>query len=555
MKLVRIGLSFLFLTFCITSVWSQKARFYYDEDEVRALRYAAWEAGTLFSTAATPYTRADIDIMLDRVAQSAETLSTQAQAALAAMHASFRQERYSLGMGLELGASALASLAWYPRAVFSGDPASSYGWNERPPLLEIPLSLSALGLFELSGSLELREDHNAINFDVSPANLSTLIEDPDYIDYTFPFRALAGFEYGPASASLGRDVLRWGPGVSGTLLVSDEPDFYDFLQYGLTSPVFGYKFLWIGLDYSLDNSTEGFEDPLGPLDVVAWQKNLFVHRYELLFFDRLALGIVEALMVGGVAPDIAYLNPLLILHNRYAWNSDITDLTTASSALGFELRLNPWRYMELYGSFVMNQFQTAYELSAYPSSDAIPNAYGWLGGIDAAIPLRKGWLRAGAEYVYTNPWLYVRENKFNSYFWKRPLTSNVSVDGKTQWASASLGYPYGPDARVLYLHAGWDIPGFIRSELSYEYAERGEQTLFSEYDVGEDAATRKTPSGTAERSSIISAGIEWRVKDGLSVQGGLRWGLVANAQHVEGSSSAYLDFSLGLTLEYPKVAR
>lgn len=540
---------------------AQAARYYPDEAGVRALRYAAWEAGTLFSTTATPYLRADLEAAARRAAAGDHHLSPQAVAALSAFAEPKAAARLALGPGMALDAGLAVGLAAFLRSDYSGSAPSSFGWAERPPLLEIPLGLGVGDALRLEGSLELREDHNAIRLPVDPANWSTWIETPDYIDYTFPFKALMYYEDGPASAALGRDRLRWGPGLGGTMLISDAPDFYDFASFGFSSPVFNYRFLWVSLDNALSSKPDAYPDGLDkevdPLDfesdkVAAWTKNLFIHRYEITFFDRLYLGVVEGLMVGGVPVDLAYLNPLLILHNRYPWKNAVArGYVPASSALGLELRLNPWRYGELYGSFLMNQFQTAYELDTY-AADHVPNAFGWLAGVDLALPFRGGWIVGGAEFSYANPWLYVRENRFNSFYWGRQLSSNVGVAGKSQYAGSSIGLPYGPDSLAFLARLGWDAPGRLRAALSFEYSARGQNRLFeTAYAEGEDAAKLKTPSGVAERRVGAGLSVEWEASPRYGLSGGVRWAAITNYGNQEGARASYLDLSLGLTLRYP----
>ncbi|GAB1455633.1 hypothetical protein MASR2M48_09400 [Spirochaetota bacterium] len=186
-------------------------------------------------------------------------------------------------------------------------------------------------------------------------------------------------------------------------------------------------------------------------------KNLFLHRFEALLGGRVALALVEGLMVGGVEPDLAYANPFLILHNRFAWNA--TSFESAASVLGLELRFNPWRYMELYGSFAMNQLQTSYERERYAGdAEAIPNAYAWLAGGEGAYPFMGGWIRASLEYVFTNPWMYIRENRFTSFTWRRRLTSNVA--GADQLCDSFIGYRYGPDARSVLWRSGLGCPWY-----------------------------------------------------------------------------------------------
>lgn len=539
--------------FCLASAGpaaAQGLRYPYDGDSVRALRYAAWEAGTLFSTAAAPYGRLDLTIVAERAAASAFGLSAQAEAALAGYLVRPPVGRINLGGGVAAEAAAEASFFLNPRVKLRGDEPFSRGWAERPALFEFPLAIYAGDALSLEGALALREDRNALGPLAEQPNNSNWVESVDYLDFTFPFRALAAFESGPVSASLGRDRLRWGPGRGGSLLISEDPDFYEHFQFGLSSPMLGYRFLLVSLDESLSRAPGSYPDGLSSDDldgVPHWGKRLYIHRWELLFFKRLALGVVEGLTLGGVPPDLSYLNPLLILHNRYAWNSQAAaGFIPASSALGLEFRLNPWRYMEFYGSFLMNQLQTGYEKDRYGASD-IPDAYGWLAGVETAIPLSGGWALAGMEYYFANPWLYIRENRFNSYYWGRRLASNVA--GADQLARGSIGHPLGPDARAFSAFVGWDAPGFLRAALEFEAATRGQNALFSAaYREGEAAAALRAPSGETVRS--VSAGLraEWIPVSGARLMAGFHWTSMSGPGL---ASASYLDWSLGLALRYP----
>jgi hypothetical protein len=569
----------------VPALHAQANRFDTDDDAVRSLRYAAWEAGTLFGSTAAPYSRADLDLVRQRIesgrvasrsdrpsaSQSGSRLGgwfngqfsgRLSPEALAALRASAALSANSAGpwrgvdsVGLGASIQADTKLEAYPRLFDDGNVPTPWGWSDRAPLVSIPMELYALDVFYGRAALELREEHNAIERVVDPVNASNWFESLDYIDYTFPFEAFIGAEYGPLSVSFGRDKLRWGPGATGTLVLSDAPDFYDYIDAGATGDWFSYRFARISIDPSL-RSTE--LEALGAGAQFESAKNLFLHRYEFLLFDRIALGLVEGLMVGGIEPDLAYANPFLVLHNRFAWNATFTDglagneFFTAASILGAELRVNPWRYMELYGSFAMNQFQTQYELDRYAgAADAMPNAFAWQAGGEAAYPLLGGWIRAAVEYVYTNPWMYIRENRFNSFTWRRRLASNVV--GSDQLTDAFLGYHYGPDAKVFYAAAGWDAPGKLSFMASLEYAERGEQNLYTPYDEGDDAVGLVTPTGIAELSTILALEASWSPLPGLSLYGSLASSSILNASHSSGAKAVSVDNLIGIAVSFPEV--
>lgn len=536
----------LVLALCIVpGAFGQANRFDYDDDAIRGLRYAAWEAGTIIGSAASPYSRSDLALSLDRSALFTGALSTEARLALervAVMLASGFQLD-SLGFGATIGAT--TTLEAYPRLYGGKEPGTSWAWADRRPILSIPIELGALGALYAKYIVDIQEDHNAIERIVDPANDSNWIESLDYVDYTFPFESFVAAEYGPLSFSVGRDRLRWGPGRTGTLVLSDAPDYYDYLDAGLGGEWFSYRFARVSIDPSLR--------PGEVIDAGAMAaKNLFLHRFEALLGGRVALALVEGLMVGGVEPELAYANPFLILHNRFAWNA--TSFVSAASVLGLELRFNPWRYMELYGSFAMNQLQTSYERERYEGdADAIPDAYAWLAGGEGAYPFMGGWIRASLEYAFTNPWMYIRENRLTSFTWRRRLTSNVA--GADQLCDSFIGYRYGPDARVYYGALGWDAPGMLSFQASVEYAERGEQGLYTEYKEGDAALALTTPTGIVERSSNLGFEVSWCPRHGIDVYGALELRFVDNAGQQSGVSATVLDGRLGCTVSFPEVVR
>jgi len=541
----------------VSAVSAQGNRFDYDDDAVRGLRYAAWEAGSLLGSAATPYSVADMRLAHARASAGRYSGSSSPEALSALKKIMLRIEEPAVLDALEMGASirAVPGLEAYPRLYDDGGLPSPWSWSDRTALLALPVEFRAFDVVYARGVVELREEHNAIERAVEPANWSNWIESGDFIDYAFPFESFVAVEYGPLSLSLGRDKLRWGAGATGTLVLSDEADYCDYIDAGLTGERFSYRFTRLSIDPAVTASE--LEDLP---DSFISAKNLFLHRFEFLVGGRLALALVEGLMVGGVEPDLAYANPFLVLHNRWAWNATGYDglpdnnLVSASSVLGLELRVNPWRYMELYGSFAMNQFQTSYELDRFAgAADAIPNAYAWQAGGDAAFPFLGGWLRATVEYVFTNPWMYVRENRLNSFSWRRVLPTNVA-GGKTI-EDAPLGYRYGPDARVVFAAAGWDAPGLFSFMASAEYARRGEQTILSSYAEGPDALALSTPSGTPEDTTSLGLEVSWNPRAGISLYGAVSLQMVENAGHVVGASASALDALLGFSVSFPEAWR
>ena len=74
----------------------------------------------------------------------------------------------------------------------------------------------------------------------------------------------------------------------------------------------------------------------------------------------------------------------------------------------------------------MDQFQTAQELELYQNAaGAIPNADGHMLGIKASLPLGPGYISGYFEYIYTSPWMYLRDPREVSFYWIHRETTEV----------------------------------------------------------------------------------------------------------------------------------
>jgi hypothetical protein len=374
-----------------------------------------------------------------------------------------------------------------------------YGYAERQPLASVPLEVWLGEHFYGAVDVSIRKNHDALNEELVPHNYTNLPFTFDEIDYEFPLRAFVALGGPHWSVSLGRDRFSWGNGETGNLAVSDAPDYYDYARATLYWGGFKYTGLWITLLYDQDSYRFPVLGPAG--DLVNGgdynPRNFFSHRVEFCIADRVTLGITEGILVGGVQPDLSYLNPFIIFHNMYRW-------AHASSLLALEVNYNPWRYFEVYGQAAFNQIQLPYELSRYGGASDTPDANALLAGIRVRVPVDEGYVDAGSEIVRVSPWMYIRENKLISYQWWRWMASNVS--GSSQWLSAPLGYYEGPDSIVFQVWLGYSVPDSYSLRLDYKRSVKGSNTLDTPYEEGEETASMLTPTGTAETKNVFHVG-------------------------------------------------
>jgi hypothetical protein len=498
----------------------------YDSPLVSLIRSLYLEQGKEPLSSAGPYSLDEVSLMLERI--DPQTLSAPGRRAYEAIAAAVREAAPSAAG--ERGNP--ISFAWRPSVAFEGYlhtnqiPAETkweYGYNERQPLLSVPIEVSVGQGFFGAVDADLVERHDALNASLVPLNPTNWYEDAAYVDMQFPYRAFVAVGGPSWSLSLGRDRFSWGLGETGTLIVSDSPDYYDFARLTGYWRRFKYSGLWVGLASQYDPYSA---PPVN--DIVTYTnnpRNFLLHRIDVALLDRLSVAVMEGILVGGIPLDLAYFNPLMIFHNMFRWHD-------ASSILALEAAFNPWRYMELYGELVLNEFSTPFEQQRYPA-DAIPNAFGCLGGIRARIPIGAGYLDAGGELVYVNPWMYLRENDLTSYGWYRYQWSDVP--GTTQWVSACLGYGEGPDSMVAAGWVGYEVSGAYSLGLDFRMSGKGENTLETDWRKGIDAVALVAPTGIPETRAVLHARasitpVEW-LTVGCHLYGVSTW----NLGHIAGA--------------------
>jgi hypothetical protein len=472
----------------------------YDSPVVAQLSSIYLEQGKVPLSSAGPYSLDEVSLMLERI--DPDTLSTAGSRAYEEIAAAVREAEKDgdAGRGDAVKGNPI-SVAWHPSVALEGYlhtnqvPAETrweYGYNQRQPLVSLPIEVSVGQGFFGAFDLNLKERHDTLNASLVASNPTNWYEDAAYIDLQFPFRAFVAAGGPNWSLSLGRDRFSWGIGQTGNLIVSDSPDYYDFARLTGYWRRFKYSGLWLGLASQHDV----YNAP--PVNSIAetytnHPRNFLFHRIDIAVFDRLSVAIMEGILVGGVPLDLVYFNPVMIFHNLFRWHD-------ASSILALEATFNPWRYMELYGEFVLNEFATGFERERYPA-DAIPNAFGCLAGVRARVPLGAGYLDGGGEFVYVNPWMYIRENDLTSYGWHRYQWSDVP--GSAQWVSACLGYGEGPDSMVAAGWVGYEAPGAYSFGVDFRMSWKGINTLDTDWTKGADAAALVAPTGTPETRMVL----------------------------------------------------
>jgi hypothetical protein len=340
----------------------------------------------------------------------------------------------------------------------------------------------------------------------------------NHVDLNFPERAVIGIGFDRLNLTLGRDDLKWGSGRTGSLTVGDHLDYYDFLKFTSFHKNFKYTWLVAGFDspvwdgqqnsfLELYDEAELILDGDGkiigvrPLNRSDNLKMYVAHRFEFRFLrDRARFALTEAMIYQTSTLDFRYLNPAMFYHNLFI-------RANANSTLTFELDINPFRNINIYASLLVDEFP-------YPGEDqtapwAHPTGIGQQYGVETTWPVGPGHLTGWAEYVRTDPLLYLRDKV--EYIVHRRVFSmerGISVDRNY------LGYQYGNDVIMLAGGVGYDWFDYLAASLSILYKQHGENDMDSTWGIGPAYVNQVTPyidpnSGKAvEKALMVSANVK-----------------------------------------------
>jgi hypothetical protein len=356
-----------------------------------------------------------------------------------------------------------------------------YGYEQRKAMVDFPLEIWVLDSFYALMEPSIKQDPFV---PADPDTYTNVITDLSAIDPYFPFRALLSVGGDHWNVQFGRDLLSWGNGRTGNLMLADNAGFYDYLLFSTYWKYFKFITTYISLE-SWDEA-----DLSEPADVF---KSFLGHRIEIRFWDRVNFAVTESMMLEGKYVETRYLNPFMIYHG---WmNNDLY----GNININLELELNPYKWVSIYGQWCGDQIQAGYEKKKFPSVSDLPTAYGYILGTDFRYPLGKGYLSANFEWVLTDPWLYLIEGQ-PDYIIRRRVRSNF-LPG-TALVKKPMGYETGPDSMVYSFAAGYQVYGGYRLQTGLTYIQQGENTIETPFETGPAAIALSTPTGIPEHKLV-----------------------------------------------------
>ncbi|MBC8552465.1 MAG: hypothetical protein H8D23_22785 [Candidatus Brocadiales bacterium] len=458
-------------------------------------------------------------------------------------------------------------------------------YTTRSPLLSIPFEFWGNNLFYGTLDLSLQNNRSSITPESTsayfePYTTTNLIVDIDEnnIDLSFPWRAFLSIGDNNWSIQFGRDIISWGNGVSGNLMIGDHLNYHEFFRFSTFFDPFKYTFLAISFPhpdlYQRPPNLPEDDDWSALRASISSIRTFIAHRYEFLLAPQLRVSLSEAMMYQGETYDFRYFSPFVILHNYYMKEN-------ANSILSLEIDYTLLRSLLIHGQFVIDDLSIGNERTSGDKTQ--PNAWGALGGLHYVKTVNSGILQIILEGVYTTPYLYLRNSRVYDFFYlendpndedrdqnAQPIDFVVGYPQYTQSVGnvvkeEFLGYEYGGDAIVLNFVSAYTKPDAWEIHCSLFWMLHGTFDADTPYELGDAAVSMQTPTvsppemkhsetfttdkNSVETTFIVSIGGSYHITPKIKLSVDLGWVTRWNPGNIASLESAS-DFqgSVGLAV-------
>jgi len=365
---------------------------------------------------------------------------------------------------------------------------------------------------------------------------SKIEEDPSFLGR--PWRAETGGYVangylkavkGPLEVLFGRDKLSWGPGSSGSLILSDAAAPFDMVNVTLDFGVVRATGFFTSLDDFRLLSALPFQGDTLQAGEVA-RRHLSGHRIDVRVLRTLEIGLSETVMYGGPDRelDLGYINPLNFFYAQQ-WNSGEND----NPIWSLDVCWWPRERLQAYGQLVVDDLQ----FENKGEKDREPAEIGFLLGLHSGDPFGLDGVSLTAEYVRVNPWTYNQPLPWNRY----------------KYGSALLGHPIGPDSDALMLRVGKWFNEYFSADLDYAFTRHGETSVDSDWPVpllgpwGDAAFPKGFPLGVVAKSHKLGLTARFHPRLHLDVEGTASVEKVYDYENFDGLDSLQLAFGLSLS--------
>jgi hypothetical protein len=233
------------------------------------------------------------------------------------------------------------------------------------------------------------------------------------------------------SAQIGHERILWGLGSDQKMIASDNVRTYDFIRIGAEYKSFQYTFAhaWLlgseyDIQFQLPGDTTAYTEPANA------DKYFAAHRFEFTFPKVVDVGFQEIAIYSNRSPDLAYLNPLILIESAQRARGERDNVYWA-----FDLETHFLAGLQLSGTLFFDDIHLPefFEPKWY-------NRYAYQASALFAEPLFFTNMSMVIEYTRVEPYVFShnrsRENTYSSL-------------------GALLGPRIGPNADAWHLRLDW----------------------------------------------------------------------------------------------------
>jgi len=342
-----------------------------------------------------------------------------------------------------------------------------YGFEERADFATIPLEIwSANNLYfrsDFSFGIDFFNDE-FYDFLLQEVVTTNIFPEVPAGAANSPYRASVSAGDNHWNIVMGRDVVRWGIGESGNLMVGGNMKYENYVRFSTFYNRF--KFTTLGVFYPHP------EEILDDNDSYNGLKVHLCHRIEFSAFNnKLSVALTETIMYqsSNNTFDVRIYSPVNIYHDYFA-------RTSANSLFGIDLNYALSKNWALYNQIVIDEYHIPGEANPLEGdAGSHPDAYGLLLGAKNIIPFRNGFFKIVFEGVFASPYLYLREaydddtDEYGVSFYGDYRTYGTSIE----YTSYCTGYQYGGDCITGTLKTTYEVTDDWSAEVELFYMAHG----------------------------------------------------------------------------------
>ena len=351
---------------------------------------------------------------------------------------------------------------------------------------------------------------------------NNILPKSEWFDFIWPKRALVSAGGSNWNLQFGRDRLEIGNSTLGNQLVDNHTDFEDYFSATFFSS--GFKYQWTNL--FLNGITDNGETRTDDVRI------FMIHTLEFRPVPSLSFIISEDVMFkiasdGDTAQivDYSFFNPAFVWHN-------LNNRSMFNAIAYAEFNWVPFHGTEIYGQFALDQARAPNEGTEQGG------AWGLVAGAKYTTSIGDGVARFYAEFAYTTPLLYRRDQvdfvKMTRYFHLDTNPGGEDNFGSNALVFEYIGFPYGGDVEALELGGVYSLPGFLKATVYGRFLQQGEFNLYVSHNAGGNNEgwpnyEGSTPSGTEwTRAIYLSSNVEMQMDSffswpGVTLEAELDW--------------------------------